>query len=164
MKFVVIACLAAIASAADENKKEPYSHTFTFEGAKANVTSTTAVNPQTHTVLSTMRRKYRDYFAYSFKAKNVTNEEAGLIIAECDTSSDCGDSGETQHCCVNTVLRHPATNTQDIQYRCMTKNVVNANVDLELGDFSVQMKCMGSGAATLFGSVIGAAAVMASLF
>ena len=52
-------------------------------------------------------------------------------------------------CCVNTVLLHPATGTQDVQYRCMSKAVVDSNIDFQLGDFSVNMKCIGSGAAAL---------------
>jgi hypothetical protein len=46
----------------------------------------------------------------------------------------------------------------------MTKDVVNANMDMELGDFKVSMKCLSSGAFAIAGSAFSAAAVMASLF
>ena len=46
-------------------------------------------------------------------------------------------------------MYHSATDTQDSMYRCMSKSVVDANIDMTLGDFRVNMKCIGSGAAAL---------------
>ena len=61
-------------------------------------------------------------------------------------------------CCVNTVLHHKASSTMDVMYKCMTKAVVDSNVDTTLGNFEVHMKCVGSGASSL--TLGGAAALL----
>ena len=146
MKYATFALLGAVAA-----KREPFefSESRTFNSSRANVTENTYFNPDTNTTISEMRRKYEDYFAYSFEAKNVTNDVATNLIAECSTSTECDNSNEMTQCCVNTVLLHSATGTQDVQYRCMSKGAVDANIDMQLGDFKVNMKCIDSGAAYL---------------
>ena len=175
MKFAVIIAVAATVAAQNEtlveptpmsvgSDTEPTTSTWNYNSEKANVTTTTIRDPNTHSKITEMRRKYRDYFAYSFMAKNITEEDAGLMIADCSSASECADSGETQQCCVHTVLKHKATNTQDVQYRCMTKEVVHANMDITLGDFSVKMMCMHSGAFALATGALSAMSVAASLY
>ena len=162
MKFATIAILATSALA----KEDPVASTmrFDFNSTRANITETVITNPDTNSKVSEMRSKYGDYFAYAFSAKNITTEEAGNMIAQCSTAQECADSNSLQKCCVHTTLHHKATDTQDIQYRCMTKSVVNGNMDIELGDFRVQMKCLGNGATYLAGVAMGAAAVMTTLY
>ena len=49
-------------------------------------------------------------------------------------------------------------------YRCMTKSLINANIDLQIEDFSVNMKCVGSGAKMLAVGASAAAMVALSLY
>ena len=147
MKFITIALLAT--SVAAETKPFEFTSTWNLNSDIANITTNSYYNETTHTKVNEMRRKYDDYFSYAFEAKNITMDEGDALIAECSTTQECSDSNEMNQCCVNTVLRHPATGTEDIHYRCMTKSVVDANIDFSLGDFKVNMKCVGSGAAYL---------------
>ena len=50
------------------------------------MTTNTYGNPDTNTMVTEMRRKYADYFSYSFEAKNLTNTEASNLVAECSTT------------------------------------------------------------------------------
>ena len=68
-----------------------------------------------------------------------------------------------QKCCVNTVLYHRASNTKDINYRCMTRAIVDANVNMKMGDFEVTMHCIGkvrSGAMALAGASVASLVAM----
>ena len=148
MKYATtIALLTYVVS----GKREPleFTSTYEFNSGKANVTENIYNNPDTNTKIVEMRRKYEDYFAYTFEAKNITSEDAANLVAECSTNQECSDSQLMTQCCVNTVLLHPATGTEDVQYRCMTKAMVDSNIDFTLADFKVNMKCIGSGAAYL---------------
>lgn len=70
----------------------PYTKTLNWSSEKVNVTETTISGEDSR--VKEMRRKYRDYFDYSFSGKNITNEEAGKMIAQCSTGEECADSGE----------------------------------------------------------------------
>ena len=137
MKFVYLALATVLAV-------DPETKTFNFEDE--NVTITSQMAETADTKIGEMRSIWQDYFYYAMDAKNVT---IGAQVNECSTTQECSDSGETTQCCVSTVLIHEESGTQDLMYRCMTKTVANANIDMQLGDFSVNMKCVGSGAAML---------------
>ena len=138
---------------------EATTSTFTWNNPNTNYTvdSTNYEDEQTGMKVNEMRRTWEDYFFYAFSAKSVSSE---LTVAECSTSQECDNSGEMTQCCVSTSLYHPATDTQDIMYRCMTKTVANANINMQLDDFSVNMKCVKGGAQML---AVGASAAALAL-
>ena len=169
MKFTAIVAIALVGAASAQEEAQAdisreYTSNWDFTSDKKNVTTKFYHDPETKTMIEEMRQKWDDYFFYSFQAKNVTEEAAAILTNECSTSQECSDSAETTQCCVNTVLNHPATGTKDIMYRCMTKSVVNANINMELGDFQVNMKCMGSAASALAVGASLVSVVAASLY
>ena len=101
-----------------------------------------------------MRKTWEDYFMYAFKQKGMAENSA---VASCTTAQECNDSGKKSMCCVNTVLHHKSTGTKDINYRCMTKAVIDVNTTMKLGNFEVTMNCVGSGAKFL---TLGGAAIL----
>ena len=116
------------------------------------------------TMSSEMRKTWEEYFYYAFKSKGMPEKNAnGVAIPTCSTAQECNSSGKKSMCCVNTVLHHTASSTKDVNYRCMTKAVIDSNVDMKLGDFEVHMNCVGSGAKFL---TLGAASILvaASLY
>merc|ERR1719263_980309 len=79
--------------------------------------------------------------------KNITTEKWEMTKDGVTTQYEAQfDNGKKSMCCVNTILHHKASGTKDINYRCMTKAVIDSNVDMKLGDFEVHMNCVGSGA------------------
>jgi hypothetical protein len=105
-----------------------------------------------------MRKTWEDYFMYAFKQKGMPEKTAnGVVLPSCSTAQECNEDGKKSMCCVNTVLHHTATGTKDINYKCMTKAVIDINTNLKLGDFEVHMNCVGSGAKFL---ALGGAAVL----
>ena len=143
MKFAYVVLLAAPVLA-----EEPYSSKFEFNSDKGTTSENIVSDPSTNSKISEMRRKFDDYFAYSFDGKNITNSDAA-VFSECSTSQECSDSGQMTKCCMNTVLLHEATGTQDVMYKCMTKSIADVNIDMYISDFKVNMKCLGSGASIL---------------
>ena len=110
------------------------------------------------TMTSQMRKTWEEYFMYAFKQKGMPEKDAnGVELPSCATAQECNQNGQKSMCCVNTVLHHTATGTKDINYRCMTKAVIDSNVDMKLGDFEVHMNCVGSGAQFL---TLGGAAIL----
>ena len=159
MKFATFVIMAGgFAMARDEG----YTKTMTFESPKANVTTTTMKEGDTK--IKEMRRQYRNYFVYSLDAKGVESGLADTFATDCDTNTDCGNSGNEAQCCVHTELFHSASNTKDVHYKCMTKKVAHANMDIQLGDMQVKMRCLGSGATVLALSAVTTAAAMSALF
>ena len=175
MKFITIALIAAVAAndtkldlttpapkVADAktttgDKNGPT--TVKWEKEKNGVTQkyNAVYDKENDTMTSHMRKTWENYFEYAFKTKGIKEGDAATgDFPTCSSAQECGDSGKKQVCCVNTVLHHKASGTKDINYKCMTKAVVDANVDMTLGDFEVSMKCVGSGAQYL---TVGAAAV-----
>ena len=146
MKFAASLLLATVF--ADD---KGYETTFHFENE--DMTSTTSVlnDPETGSKISEMRQKFSDYFSYSFNAKGLSMDEA--TQAQCSTSQECDTTGELTQCCVSAQLTHTDTDTKDVMYRCMTKTVANAGLDLVLDNFQVKLECIGSGAAVLGASV-----------
>ena len=91
MKYAYAALVAAVSA---ETKPLEWTQNYTYNSTNANVTSNTYSNPDTKTMISEMRHKYNDFFAYSMDLKNVTNDEATGLIAECSTTQECSDSNE----------------------------------------------------------------------
>jgi hypothetical protein len=189
MKFALIALVATVAaeqktlalggvapSPADAKTIEPTktdpkakkSGVTTESWTKTNKNGTTSFDAtfdkENKTMSSQMRKTWEDYFMYAFKSKGMPEKDAdGVVYPSCATAQECNEGGKKSQCCVNTVLHHKATGTKDINYRCMTKAVIDSNVDMKLGDFEVKMNCVGSGAQSL---TLGVAAVLvaASLY
>ena len=183
MKFITIALIAAVAAettnlnlngktsktaaaaptASDSktkksDKKGPT--TVKWEKEKNGVTEkyNAVYDKENKTMVSEMRKTWENYFEYAFKTKGIKEGDMdGTELPSCSSAQECGDSGKKQVCCVNTVLHHKASGTKDINYKCMTKAVVDANVDMTLGDFEVHMNCVGSGASFLS---VGTAAIL----
>ena len=84
MKFAYIALLAASVSAVE--KPLEFTQTYAYNSTKANVTAGSYYNPDTNVMITEMRSKFEDYFAYSMEAKNVTDTAALGMIVECSTS------------------------------------------------------------------------------
>ena len=135
---------------------DPQTSTFTFNDPAKNTTveTTSYVDPESKNKIHEMRQTWRDYFLYAFEAKNVTDS---VQVAECSTETECDNSGKLSQCCVSAVLHHKASGTQDIMYRCMTKAVAQTNLNMQIADFEVNMKCVGSGAQLL---AVGASALL----
>ena len=113
------------------------------------------------TMTTQMRKTWEDYFMYAFKQKGMPEKTAdGVVLPSCSTAQECNEGGKKSMCCVNTILHHKGSGTKDINYRCMTKAVVDSNVDMTLGSFEVHMNCVGSGAKFL--SLGGAAILVAA--
>ena len=189
MKFALIALVATVAaetktlalggaapSPADAKTVDPVktdpkaeksgvsttSYTTTKDGVTTTFNGT--FDKENKTMSSQMRKTWEDYFMYAFKSKGMPEKNAnGLVLPSCSTAQECNEGGKKSMCCVNTILHHKATGTKDINYRCMTKAVIDSNVDMKLGDFEVVMNCVGSGAQSL---TLGVAAVLvaASLY
>ena len=115
-------------------------------------------------MIKEMRRQYRNYFVYSVDAKGVAANMVDNTLLDCDVNTDCGNSGNEAQCCVHTELFHAASNTKDIHYKCMTKKMAHANMDIQLGDMQVKMRCLGSGATYLALTAVTTAAAMSALF
>ena len=192
MKFITIALIAAVAAdttslelngaktndkaatvapkdvktSKDEKKKEgPTTVKWekTKNGVKKNYNAT--YDKENKTMVSEMRKTWENYFEYAFKSKGIKEGDVdGTDLPSCSSAQECGDSGKKQVCCVNTVLHHKASGTKDINYKCMTKAVVDANVDMTLGDFDVKMKCVGSGAKFLSVGTVAAAFIATTLY
>ena len=134
MKFSSIALVIASVAAA------PETFTFTKKNARGVISEGTIVKDKAAgKKISEMRHKFKDYFNYSFKAKGLPEKATDdtMEVPECSTSQECEDSGKMQKCCVNTVLYHRASKTKDVNYRCMTRAVVDANINLKISDFEV---------------------------
>ena len=155
MKFALI---AVVGMALAQEEPEVKSWNWKKEGKEG----TGRTIKDTTSKITEMRNKFTDYFAYEFKAMNITSADAAQIDAQCNLNSDCSDSNEVQKCCVHTTMYHKDTDTKDVSYKCMSKGLVKSNIDLTLGDFSVDMKCM-SGAVALATAVASVAAVTATL-
>ena len=102
---------ALYATASAEVQKVEFTSTYEYNSSKANVTENVYSNPETNTIVKEMRRKYSDYFYYTLKARNITNDQAEGVIADCSTNQECDNSGVQTQCCVNSVMKHPATGT-----------------------------------------------------
>ena len=83
---------------------------------------------------------------------------------ECSTSSECDQSGYMTMCCAKVVMFDPKTDTKDGMFRCLNKGIVLADVDMNIGDFNLQMRCLESSAVKLVGGAVAAASVLATLF
>lgn len=181
MKFALIALVAAVAAQtktldlsgaapspvnADTTTATPAKKstvtTEKWEQVKNGVTTKfeSTFDKENKTMSSQMRKTWEDYFAYAFKQKGMPEKTAnGVVLPSCTSAQECNNSGKKSMCCVNTVLHHTATGTKDVNYRCMTKAVIDSNIDMKLGDFEVHMNCVGSGAKFL---AIGASAILAA--
>ena len=65
-------------------------------------------------------------------------------FVECSTSQECGTEGKVKFCCANAAFHHRASDTKDNTYRCISKKVADQNVNVEIGDFEVQLRCVDS--------------------
>ena len=168
MKFSLIALVATVAAAEEKldlskPSTDPNVKNVHYTSSKNGVEKvyTAQYNKEDHTMISEMRKKFDDHFQYAFKAKGVKDDDlASMNLPQCSSSQECGDTGDKQMCCVNTVLHHPDSGISDVNYKCMTKGVVDSNVDTKIGNFEVHMKCVGSGASAL--TLGGAALLIAS--
>ena len=146
------------ATTVTKTEKDGVTHTkseTTRNGVKTEFEAT--FDKDNKTMTSQMRKTWEDYFMYAFKQKGMPEDSKYGTSHLCSTAQECNDSGKKSMCCVNTVLHHKATGTKDINYRCMTKAVIDSNVDMNRGDFEVHMNCTGSGAKFL---TLGGAAIL----
>ena len=146
-----IALLVAVASA---QMDAPQMTSITFNSDTTY--NSTYSKDDTQNKIKEMRKKFTDYFEYALDAKGV---DANTTLPTCSTTQECSDGGMLTKCCVSATLHHKVSGTKDAMYRCMTKAVADANVDMQLADFSVSMKCLGSSAAMIGASVATLAAM-----
>ena len=83
------------------------------------------------TVVTTMRQMFDDYFLYALDVRNGTLDS----VPQCTVNTQCDDSGFVTKCCTRSVMYHPATNTKDVQYRCMNKGIAQFDLNMNLGDY-----------------------------
>ena len=117
------------------------------------------VDKDTDQMSSSMIEKFKDYFMYAMMTR--TNEMTEN--QECSMDADCGNSNLKTFCCVNAVMKKPKTGKWENTHRCMTKGVVDANFNINLGDFNVKMQCVGAGSSYLIATTGIAAASMAAM-
>merc|ERR1719313_1599809 len=103
-------------------------------------------------------KKFDQYFWYSLQTKNL---QVGEEQPQCQLDSDCGGLGSTK-CCVNAVMLKD-DGTQHQTYRCMTKAVAQANMEMTIDDFTINIACE-SGAKFLGVGLASAAMVAATLY
>ena len=141
MKYVTLTFLAgqAVVSA------DATSFNLTFENQDTNVIIT-------NNTITDMRQQFKDYFRDQYEDWNTTS------LNDCSTTQECDDDNSIEQCCSKSVISEVGGTTDTI-YKCMSKYVAGANIDLSLSDYSVTMKCVGSGAHQL---VAGAAVALAS--
>lgn len=102
--------------------------------------------------------KFDKYFWYALDTQNM---RIGSATPQCQTGADCKQAGITTKCCVNVVMKSPADGKQHNMFRCMNKGVAQANFQITISDYSVAMKCLGSGAYALGVGALSAATVSA---
>lgn len=83
-------------------------------------------------------KKFDNYFLYAIESKNL---EIGSEQGQCKIDADCGDSGYVTKCCSQAILKDAKTGKQHENFRCMTRSVVNANMDLKINNMTVTMRC-----------------------
>ena len=152
-----IALLVAMASATDNSTAlgAPQVTTVTFNAD--HTYNKTWTKEHATNKINEMRKKFTDYFEYALDAKGVA---ANTTMPTCSTSQECADGGMLTKCCVSATMHHKSTGTKDAMYRCMTKAVAEANVDLQLADFSVNMKCIGKNSAAMIGASVATLAAL----
>ena len=128
-----------------------------WDGEKYYKFQNATVNKDNNEMRSTMIEKFSDYFMYALK----TRTQKQLGNPECSTSAECGDSNLLTYCCVNAVMKHEKSGQWENIHRCMTKGIVDANFNMNLGDFTVNMQCVGSGAKALAATGVAAATLAA---
>ena len=114
-----------------------------------------------------MCKKFNQYFEYALKLKKDSKKAMKKGFVECTTSQECGSEGNVKFCCADAVFHHKASGSKDNTYRCMSKKVADRNINVNIGDFEVQMRCVdsvGSGATYLTAGLTAATLVAASLY
>ena len=142
---------------------------YTFTGEKDGKPMTEQVNyvvsgdkdnKEERTVVKELIRKFDQYFYYAMETKNL---EIGSEQHQCQLDSQCGtEGGIMTKCCVNAIMKNTTSNTQDQIYRCMTKTVADASMDLKINDMQVSMRC-ASGAAYISAAFAASAATLAAM-
>lgn len=102
-------------------------------------------------------KKFDKYFYYAIDAKNM---EVGSDKAQCKLDTDCGKENEKNKCCVNALMK-TKDGKQHQTYRCMTKSLVDLNIDYTVDDMTVSMRC--SNAYTMGAAVAVSAATLAAM-
>ena len=160
MKFATMMLLAAPAMCqeatmtTDEttSEKQAKVSTFTFDDENGTYSQSTYFNPNDNSTRKEMRRTFDDYFTYAYEGHLVPDDEAA-VVPQCTLDTECGDGGAVSKCCVRSVLKHKVDNTNEVYYRCMTKSVAEANINMSIGPIEANMKCVGSGAQKLIAGV-----------
>ena len=167
MKFANLALVAIVAAKhtdKDFDAGKVQSVAWNYTKPEKNYTSSGyMVKPNDDQVVVEMRKTFKDYFYYAFKAKGLSQDDMEGITTDCSTDQECDNSGKMQACCMQVTMFHRATDTRDVKYKCMTKSKITANVDITMENYTYKMRCQ-SGAATLAATVVGTAAVLASLY
>lgn len=83
--------------------------------------------------------KFDKYFMHSF---DTNSQKPGDPTPQCSKTKDCNQNID-QVCCANAVMTDQVLGKQMSVYRCMNKDVVTANFDLEIDGFAVSMRCVG---------------------
>ena len=126
---------------------------YTFEGEKDGKPMSEQVNylvtgdkedKESRTVVKELIKKFDQYFYYAMETKNL---EIGQVEHQCTIDSQCGKEGDVKtKCCVNAIMQDKESNTEDQIYRCMSKTVADANMDMKINDMTVSMRCASSAA------------------
>ena len=82
--------------------------------------------------------KFDKYFLYSY---DTNAQKPGDPTPQCGESNDCNQEFE-QLCCTNAIMTDAEHGAQTSIYRCMNKEVVNSNFDVEIDSFKVSMRCV----------------------
>ena len=107
-----------------------------------------------------MRQEFYDYFEYALQIQNGNAWD----VPECRLNSECDNGSYVTKCCSKAVMTDPMSGETNVEYRCMSKGVAQFNLDMNIGDFKLQMKCLNDGASKLVAGVLAAAAVASTLF
>ena len=157
MKFATIMLLAApvmceeATTTTGTSDKAARVQTFTFEDENGSGSVAVLEDPNDDSRRKVMRRTFDDYFTYAYEGHLIPDDELSTV-PQCTLDTECGDGGEVAKCCVRSVLKHKVDETNEIYYRCMTKKVAEANINMSIGPIEANMKCVGSGAKALLAS------------
>lgn len=105
-----------------------------------------------------MKTKFDDYFNYGL---DIMRADSDLDEPVCALDSECGDNGFFTKCCSKVVMYDPRSNVKDVSYRCLNKGILPGSVNMQLGDFNLQMQCLESGALKMVAGAVAASTLAA---
>jgi len=87
------------------------------------------------------RVKFDQYFEYGMQATGLAK---GSMTKQCSNTKDCNGMYYSKMCCVSSIITDKKSGTQDSMFRCMNYRLAQANFQMKMDDFAIQMQCTDS--------------------